>query len=58
MEITTKLLMWATENIGPLEEVQAINGSVRVRLQDGRSGFLAIGADGVPVSNLPPEVGI
>ena len=58
METTTKLLTWSTENIGPLEEIQAINGTVRVRLKDGRSGFLIMGFDGVPVANLPPEVGI
>ena len=58
METTTKLLTWATENIGPLEEIQAINGPVRVRLKDGRSGFLIMGFDGIPVANLPPEVGI
>ena len=58
METTTKLLTWATENIGPLEEIQAINGTVRVRLKDGRSGFLIMRFDGIPVANLPPEVGI
>lgn len=58
METTTKLLTWAAENIGPLEEVQAIDGTVRVRPKDGRSGFLIMESDGIPVANLPPEVGI
>lgn len=58
MENTEKLLTWAAENIGPLAEIKAINDSVCVRLQDGRAGFLVIGADGKPMANLPPEVGI
>lgn len=53
METTTKLLTWAAENIGPLEEVQAIDGTVRVRPKDGRSGFLIMESDGIPVANLP-----
>ena len=45
METTTKLLTWATENIGPLEEIQAINGTVRVRAEGWAIWLLIMGFD-------------
>lgn len=43
----TALLRWALENIGcPIEEINALDGAVHIRLSDGRSGFLYMGNDG------------
>lgn len=56
MDRITKLLAWAVENMGPFEEIRAVNGTVHVRLLDGRSGFISMGEDGNPVANIPQEV--
>lgn len=41
------MLRWAMENIGcPIEEIDTLDGTVHIRLSDGRSGFLYMGEDG------------
>lgn len=48
------LLRWAMENIGyPLDEINALDGTVHIRLSDGRTGFLYMGEDGCPRAVLP-----
>lgn len=47
------LLCWALENIGcPIEEIDALDGAVHIRLSDGRAGVLYMGEDG-PCAALP-----
>ena len=47
------MLRWAMENIGcPIEEIDALDGTVHIRLSDGRAGFLYMGEDG-PCVELP-----
>lgn len=48
------LLRWAMENIGyPIDEINALDGTVHIRLSDGRPGFLYMGEDGCPRAGLP-----
>lgn len=48
------LLRWAMENIGyPIDEINALDGTVHIRLSDGRTGFLYMGEDGCPRAALP-----
>ena len=38
------LLRWAMENIGyPIDEINALDWTVHIRLSDGRTGFLYMG---------------
>lgn len=47
------LLRWAMENIqSPIEEINALDGAVHIRLSDGRAGFLYMGEEG-PCVALP-----
>ena len=47
------LLRWAMENIGyPIDEINALDGTIRIRLSDGRTGFLYMGEDG-PYAAIP-----
>ena len=47
------MLRWAMENIGcPIEEIDALDGTVHIRLSDGRAGFLYMGEDG-PCAVIP-----
>ena len=47
------MLRWAMENIGcPIEEIDARDGAVHIRLSDGRSGFLYMGEAG-PCAVIP-----
>lgn len=48
------LLLWAMENIGyPIDEINALDGTIHIRLSDGRTGFLYMGEDGCPRAGLP-----
>lgn len=48
------LLRWAMENIGyPIDEINALDGTVHIRLSDGRTGFLYMREDGCPRAVLP-----
>lgn len=47
------MLRWAMENIGcPIEEIDTLDGTVHIRLPDGRTGVLYMGEDG-PCVALP-----
>lgn len=48
------LLRWAMENIGyPIDEINALDGTVHIRLSDGRIGSLYMDEGGCPQAALP-----
>lgn len=56
MEKLSALLIWALENLGPLDELKTTETGALIRLKDGRAGMLIMGPDGVPMASIPSEV--